>query len=61
MFSSGPSFDASIFVLFRQEDKDSQSKKLATHSTISHQINNSEFWPVKGGICHAFGWLGCSN
>ena len=23
--------------------------------------NNSEFWPIKGGICHAFGWLGCSD
>ena len=34
---------------------------LVTHSTISHQINNFEFWPIKGGICHAFGWLGCSN
>ena len=31
--------------------------KVGTHSTISHQINNSEFWPIKGGICHVFGGL----
>jgi hypothetical protein len=32
--------------------------KVAIHSTISHQINSSEFWPIKGGICHAFRHLG---
>ena len=24
----------------------------------SNQINSSEFWPIKGGICHAFRHLG---
>ena len=36
----------------------SPSQDVATHSTISHQINSSEFWPIKGGICHAFRHLG---
>jgi len=34
---------------------------MATHSTISQQINSSEFWPIKGGICHAFRSLGGSD
>jgi len=34
------------------------SQDVATHSTISHQINSSEFWPIKGGIFHAFRHLG---
>ena len=57
MFSSGPSSDGSIFVLFRQEDKDFHQVRSWPHSTIIHQINNSEFWPIKGGICHVFGGL----
>jgi len=31
---------------------------MATHSTISQQMNSSEFWPIKGGICHVFRHLG---
>ena len=34
------------------------SQKVDTHSTISHQTNSSELWPIKGGICHAFRHLG---
>jgi hypothetical protein len=34
------------------------SQEVATHTTISQQINSSEFWPIKGGICHAFRHLG---
>jgi len=36
----------------------SPSQDVATHSTITHQINSSKFWPIKGGICHAFRHLG---
>ena len=59
MISYGSSSDVSNDVLFRQEDKDfHQSQDVATHSTIIHQINSSKFWPIKGGICHAFRHLG---
>jgi hypothetical protein len=34
------------------------SQDVATHSTISQQINSSEFSPIKGGICHVFRHLG---
>jgi len=34
------------------------SQDVATHSTISNQINSFKFWPIKGGICHAFWHLG---
>jgi hypothetical protein len=34
------------------------SQEVATHSTISHQINIFKFWHIKGGICHAFRHLG---
>jgi len=36
----------------------SPSQDVATHSSISQQINSSEFWPIKGGICHVFRHLG---
>jgi len=42
----------------REEDKDCHSQDVATHSTISQQINISEFWPIKGDICHVFRHLG---
>jgi hypothetical protein len=52
-------------VLFRQEDKDCHQVKMwlpsqdvATHSTISLQINSFKFWPINEGICHAFRHLG---
>jgi hypothetical protein len=47
-------FDVSNNVFGRQEDKNCHSQEVATHLTISYQINNSKFWPIKGGICHAF-------
>jgi hypothetical protein len=34
------------------------SQEVATHPTISHEINSSKFWPIKGGICHTFRYLG---
>jgi hypothetical protein len=37
------------------------SQNAATHSTISHQINSSEFSPIKRGICHVFKHLGFSD
>ena len=62
MFSSGPSFDTNNFILFRQEDKDFHKvKSWPTTQQLVIKINNFEFWPIKGGICHVFGWLGCSD
>jgi len=31
---------------------------MASHSTISHQINSLKFWPIKESTCHAFRHLG---
>ena len=51
--------DVSNDVFFKQEDKGChQVKEVATHSTISHQINSFEFYPIKGGIFHTFRHLG---
>ena len=51
--------DVSNDILFGQEDKGChQVKEVATHSTISHQINSFEFQPIKGGIFHTFRHLG---
>jgi hypothetical protein len=59
MKTIGSNADVKNDIFCRQEDKDCyQVKRWATHSTISHQINNSEFWPIKGGIYHAFRHLG---
>ena len=47
-------YDVINDVFGRQEDKNCH----ATHSSISQQINSSEFWPIKKGICHVFRHLG---
>jgi hypothetical protein len=52
-------YDVRNDILFRQEDKDCHQVKMWPPTpTISHQINSSEFWLIKGGICHAFRNIG---
>ena len=62
MFSKGPNSDGSIFVLFKQEDKDfHQVKSWPPTQQLVFKSIIPNFWPIKGGICHVFGWLGCSD
>ena len=47
--------------LSRYCEQDLRQEMCEFKDLYSYQINSSEFWPIKGGICHAFRHLGVQN